>query len=131
MTKQLKPDLIKQVFFKLQMSFLSLQKFINKKVLAILFAALICVEAPAQQNIGFRQGSIISPQVGEGNSVTFRLKAPLAQSVIIKGDWEADGGKGSMTKDANGVWSLTTANVPSDMFLYTFTVDSVQMLDPV
>src|SRR5215213_5380133 len=94
MTNQLKPDLINGGFFKLQMSFLSLQKFMNKKVLAILFTAMICVEARAQQNIGFRQGSIISPQVSEGNSVTFRLKAPLAQSVTIKGDWEADGGQG-------------------------------------
>jgi hypothetical protein len=25
---------------------------------------------------------------------------------------------------------LTTASLPSDMFLYTFNVDSVQMLDP-
>lgn len=130
MTKPLKPGLIKQVFFKLQMTFLSLQKSINKKVLAILFSSMICAEARAQQNIGFRQGSIISPQVSEGNTVTFRLKAPLAQSVTIKGDWEPDGGKGSMTKDANGMWSLTTASLPSDMFLYTFNVDSVQMLDP-
>jgi enterochelin esterase family protein len=130
MIQQLKPDLIAQVFFQLQTVFLSLKKLIDKKLLAILLIPIISIGAQAQQNTGFRQGSIVSPEISEGNSVTFRLKAPLAQSVTIKGDWEAEGGKGSMTKDANGVWSFTAANLPSDMYLYTFNVDSVQMLDP-
>jgi enterochelin esterase-like enzyme len=130
MTNELKPGLIKQVFSKPKITFLSLQKLMNKKVLAILFTAVMFIGARAQQNTTFRPGSIISPQVNEGNTVTFRLKAPLAQSVTIKGDWEADGGKASMTKDATGVWSFTTASLPSDMYLYTFNVDSVQMLDP-
>jgi enterochelin esterase-like enzyme len=130
MKNEMKPELIKQAFFKPRMAFLSFTKSMNKKVVAILLMAIIFVGARAQQNTGFRQGSIISPQVNEGNMVTFRLKAPLAHSVTIKGDWETDGGKGSMTKDANGVWSFTTPSLPSDMYLYTFNVDSVQMLDP-
>jgi enterochelin esterase-like enzyme len=130
MLNEMKTSLINHRVFKLEINFPALQKFMNR-ALAILLATMIGVGARAQQNTGFRQGSIISPQVSEGNSVTFRLKAPLAGSVTIKGDWEADGGKGSMTKDANGVWSFTTRNLPSDMYLYTFTVDSVQVLDPV
>jgi enterochelin esterase-like enzyme len=130
MINELPPKLLKPTFFEPQMAFLSLTKLMNKKFLAILFTALVSIGARAQQNTGFRPGSIISPQVNEGNTVTFRLKAPVAKFVTVKGDWEADGGKGAMTKDANGVWSFTTGGLPSDMYLYTFNVDSVQLLDP-
>jgi enterochelin esterase-like enzyme len=129
MTSKLKLYPINKPVFKIRRIFPG-EKRIYKMVVAIVITAMISVGARAQQNTGFRLGSIISPEIGEGNRVTFRLKAALAQSVTIKGDWEADDGKGSMTKDANGVWSFTTASLPSDMYLYTFTVDSVQMLDP-
>jgi hypothetical protein len=77
MTKPTETRFDKTSFFQTPNEFSFLQKFINKKVLAILFSAMICAEARAQQNIGFRQGSIISPQVSEGNTVTFRLKRHL------------------------------------------------------
>jgi enterochelin esterase family protein len=103
-----------------------------KKSLFIFFlAAFICGGIKAQQNTGYRQGNIVSPQINDGNTVTFRLNAPLAQSVTIKGDWEADGGNGQMVKDANGTWTFTTPALPSDMYLYTFKIDGVQILDPV
>lgn len=130
MTNNLKSGLVRQGFVRRQTSFAGLQKIVYKKLLAILLLTVIWIGARAQQNTGFQQGSIISPQVSETNAVTFRFKAPLAQSVTIKGDWEADGGKGSMIKDVSGVWTFTTANLPSDIYLYTFNVDSVQMLDP-
>lgn len=101
----------------------------SKKLILILLI-IIGGKISAQQNVGFRQSSIVSPQVNSGNTVTFRVKAPLAQTVVVKGDWEANGGRGQMTKDTGGVWSFTTASLPSDMYLYTFQVDSVQMLDP-
>ncbi len=131
MITKLRSKLRQRANLKYQKSNPAFLKLINGKIVSILLAAIISVAASAQQNTGFRQGSIVSPQVNEGNSVTFRLKAPLAQSVTIKGDWEANGGKGSMTKDGNGVWSFTTGILPSDLYLYTFMVDSVQMLDPL
>jgi len=117
--------------FQPQKNFQCISNFVPKKSILLLFATIVCFLSQAQQNTGFRQGNIVSPDIAEGNTVTFRLKAPLAKSVTIKGDWEADGGKGAMTKDANGIWSFTAATLPSDMYLYTYTVDSVQMLDPV
>ena len=104
---------------------------LRKLMLIILAGSIFCVGTLAQQNTGFRPGTFISPQVSEGNRVTFMLKAPLARSVTIKSDWEAGAGKATMTKDTNGVWSFTIDSLPSDMYLYTFNVDSVQMLDPV
>jgi len=129
MTNELKSNLIERVFFKLQMILLLL-KLLTKKLPVILFALITAIGARAQQNEGSVPGSFISPQVSEGNTVTFKLKAPLAKSVSIKGDWEDNGGKATMTKDADGIWSVTVGSLPSDMYLYTLNVDSVQMLDP-
>jgi len=46
----------------------------------------------AQQNVGFRQTALVSPQVNEGGTVTFKLRAPLAKTATVRGDWEANGG---------------------------------------
>ena len=103
----------------------------KKSILIFFLATIICAGLKAQQNIGYKQGNIVSPQINDGNTITFRINAPLAQSVTVKGDWEANEGLGQMTKDANGIWSFTTPSLPSDLYLYIFRVDGVQMLDPV
>lgn len=93
---------------------------------------LMCVQlVSAQQNVGFRQANLVSPQVSEGGTVTFRLKAPLAESVTVQGDWEANGGMGIMSKVNDGIWEYTTEKLPSDLYMYAFIVDSVRILDPL
>jgi enterochelin esterase family protein len=70
-----------------------------------------------------------SPEVLPDNRVTFRLRAPNAAAVLVNGDWP--GGRGlRMTKDAAGVWSVTTEPLTSEIWSYTFSVDGVTMLDP-
>lgn len=102
-----------------------------KNLIPGFFVFLFCGTIHAQQNTGFRQGTIISPQVNENKTVTFKLKAPLAQQVILSGDWEPNNGKGEMIKDSNGLWSFTTVPLPSDIYNYKFLVDSVPILDPI
>lgn len=104
---------------------------IKKQIATALIAILICSLSFAQQNVGFRQMNIVSPVVNENGTVTFRLFAPLAKSATLRGDWEANGGIGQMTKDTGGVWMYTTEKLPSDLYMYSFIVDSVRMLDPV
>ncbi|MES2332544.1 MAG: alpha/beta hydrolase-fold protein [Bacteroidota bacterium] len=104
---------------------------INKKIGAVLLTMFIYSIVFSQQNTGFRQGSINSPVVNEDGTVTFRLRAPLAQKVSVKGDWEVNAGVGEMKIDTGGVWSYTTPKLPSDFYMYSFTVDSVRILDPV
>ncbi|MDD2306101.1 MAG: alpha/beta hydrolase-fold protein [Prolixibacteraceae bacterium] len=101
-----------------------------KKYIAGLFILLFYGTILAQQNTGFRQGNITSPQINNDNTVTFRLNAPLAQIVILAGDWEANSGKGEMKKDTAGIWSFTTVVLPSDIYNYKFIVDDVPLLDP-
>lgn len=39
-------------------------------------AVLASMSMSAQQNISFREGKLVSPQVNSDKTVTFRLKAP-------------------------------------------------------
>jgi len=100
-----------------------------KKVIFVLILVIAGNLAIGQQNTGFKQGQVISPLVS-GNAVTFKLYAPHAQKVLIIGDWEAGGGKGTLTRDTSGVWSCTISDLPSDIYYYRFIVDEVPMLDP-
>lgn len=100
-----------------------------KKIIFILIVLIMGRMAFAQQNTGFKQGQIISPLIS-GSTVTFKLYAPNAQNVSIIGDWEANGGKGILSKDTGGVWIGTINNLPSDIYYYRFVVDGVTMLDP-
>ena len=103
----------------------------NKIIGSVLLTTLICNFVSSQQNVTFRQTEIVSPQVNNEGTVTFKLRAPLAKSVMVQGDWEANGGKGQMTKDTGGIWIYTTPALPSDLYLYSFMVDSVRILDPL
>lgn len=98
--------------------------------LFIAFLLLSVVSVMAQQNIGFRDGSVVSPQVNNDGSVTFSLRADSASSVAVIGDWVADGGRGTMVKGGDGVWRYTTPVLPSEMYTYRFDVDGVIGLDP-
>lgn len=104
---------------------------IQKKIAAVLFAMCMYSIAFAQQNVGFRQAAIASPVVNEDGTVTFRLRAPLAHKVSVRGDWEVNGGIGEMKIDTGSVWTYTTPKLPSDFYMYAFVVDSVRILDPL
>ena len=84
----------------------------------------------AQQNVSFRSGKLVSPQVNEDNTVTFRIQAPKAKKVKVIADWEANKGTGIMKKDKEGVWTYTTPKLPSEMYTYRFDVDGVTGIDP-
>ncbi len=80
--------------------------------------------------------NLVSPEVHPDRTVTFRLRAPQAQVVTLTGDWLATlatstGGAVPMTKDATGVWSVTTPPLEATVHLYFFTMDGVTMADPV
>ena len=102
------------------------------KVKTILAAMLVLASSTvmAQQNINTKVETIVSPQVNANNTVTFRLLAPQAKSVSVKGDWEANDGVGIMKKDKKGLWTYTTPVLPSEMFTYRFNMDGVVITDP-
>jgi len=70
-----------------------------------------------------------SAEVAPDGRVTFRVDAPKAGQVVVSGDWP--GGRGlSMTKEASGTWTLTTDPLSPEIWMYTYSIDGVAMLDP-
>jgi enterochelin esterase-like enzyme len=75
---------------------------------------------------------VVSPQVHPDNRVTFRIYAPKASEVLLDGDWipQGRGTGGPLTKDAQGIWSITVDPLVPDFYMYTLTVDDVPTIDP-
>jgi enterochelin esterase-like enzyme len=68
-----------------------------------------------------------STEVAPDGKVTFRIYAPKADEVVISGDF---GARGKLTKDDQGVWSITVGPLTPDFYSYVFTVDGVRTVDP-
>ena len=76
-----------------------------------------------------------SPEVRDDQTVTFRLKAPNAQKVVLPTGaiYTANNlGKEPLpfTKGDDGIWSLTIGPLKPDMYAYYFNVDGVKIPDP-
>ena len=76
-----------------------------------------------------QQGPVVSPEVKEDKTVTFRIRAPKAAEVLLNGEWKG-GGKLAMTKDEQGVWSVTVGPLEPDLYGYSFSVDGMTINDP-
>ena len=83
---------------------------------------------PADRPRGQRAGPVVSPEVHPDRTVTFRVRAPNAQKVTVSGEWP--GGAKEMTKDEQGVWSVTLGPLEPDLYGYSFSVDGFRTLDP-
>jgi enterochelin esterase family protein len=70
---------------------------------------------------------VVSPEIHADGRVTFRLLAPDARVVSVRCE---DVRSGTMEKDARGLWSVTTEPLPPDIYVYSFSVDGVRVLDP-
>ncbi|MBP5514344.1 MAG: esterase [Bacteroidaceae bacterium] len=84
----------------------------------------------AQQQLGQRP-RVKSPVINADGSVTFNLYAPSAQRVSVNGDFEEIRGKRlDMTKQENGVWTVTTEPLNPELYSYSLTVDGQRFIDP-
>jgi enterochelin esterase family protein len=73
---------------------------------------------------------IVSPEVLPDHRVTFRIQAPKASEITLRGDWMEGAASEKLSKDDKGVWSVTVGPLVPDFYSYTFTVDGVKTLDP-
>lgn len=106
------------------------------KTLNLLTAGLVLCFAVtnAQESLGTSSQSIVvSPEV-KGSTVTFRLKAPEAESVKVMGSWLPAKGREAKTLDLqkkeNGIWEIQQADLQPDLYTYSFLVDGVKVDDP-
>ncbi|UJH90328.1 esterase [Antarcticibacterium sp. 1MA-6-2] len=104
-----------------------------KKLLLLNFLILLSSSGFSQQALG-GAGNIISPEVHEDNTVTFRLYAPNAREVKVSGEWmpqkEWATIPAEMKMNKDSVWTYTTKPLPSNLYSYSFLVDGVKMTDP-
>lgn len=77
---------------------------------------------------GQQRQRIISPQVHDDQSVTFRLQGPEATSVMLNAGFA--GGEQPMTKGADGIWSVTVGPLEPAIHEYTYSIDGVRVTDP-
>lgn len=70
---------------------------------------------------------LVSPQVHDDGRVTFRVRAPQAETVKVVGiHGVADT---ELEQDARGTWSKTIGPLPAERYSYTFRIDGVETLD--
>jgi enterochelin esterase family protein len=68
-----------------------------------------------------------SPEVLPDHRVTFRLEAPHATTVKLRGIQRV---QIDLNKDPKGIWSTTVGPLPHGIYGYSFIVDGEPMLDP-
>jgi enterochelin esterase-like enzyme len=109
-------------------------RLIHTLIALVIFPVTLLAQEPPAVSPGTRGGqaqaaAVHSPEVLPDGRVTFRLLAPKANDVQVNGNWQ--GGRSlAMTKDASGVWSVTTAPLQPELWAYTFAIDGVRTLDP-
>ena len=71
---------------------------------------------------------VVSPEVHADKSVTFRYQAPDAQIVKLSGQFLKE--PSPMTKNEQGIWSVTVGPITPDFYPYNFQVDGISVMDP-
>ena len=113
-----------------------------KRLSFLAIALLMCTITFAQQAL-WGGAPVVSPEIHDNNTVTFRLKAPKAVRVQVTGDFlptqkmktpygEFDApGIGELVEGKDGVWEFTTPEpLAPELYSYSFIVDGLRMMDP-
>ncbi|MGW8317428.1 MAG: esterase [Bacteroidales bacterium] len=101
-----------------------------KQCLLLLAGAFFLTAAHTQEIQRNRGPQIVSPEIADDNSVTFRLYAENANSVQVNGSWLGMGESLEMKKSEDGVWTISTKVLVPSMYHYNFVLDGVRILDP-
>jgi enterochelin esterase family protein len=110
--------------------------------ITFLFAVLFITIAVHAQQALWGGSQIVSPEINNDNTVTFRLLAPNAQTVQITGDFLPTRkmktpygdfdvpGTENLTKNDKGIWEFKSNILSSELYSYNFIVNGVKVLDP-
>lgn len=103
---------------------------------------LMCAMTFAQQAL-WGGAPVVSPEIHDNNTVTFRLKAPKAVKVQVTGDFlptqkiktpfgEFDGpGVADLKEGKDGVWEFTTPEpLKPELYSYSFIMNDLKIMDP-
>ncbi|MCR4859359.1 MAG: esterase [Bacteroidales bacterium] len=96
-----------------------------KRILLFLALSLPALSATGQPQPPAVPGRGLAPQVDAQGRVTFRVKAPDAAALGV-----SLGREYPMTRDADGVWSVTTDPQVEGYHFYSLTAGGLQFTDP-
>ncbi len=101
-----------------------------KRLVLLTCSCLMAVGSFAQQALGQRP-RVQSPVVNADGTVTFSFYDPTAQQVSVRGDLEEIRSVAlPMTKQDNGVWTVTTKPLSPELYSYSLDVDGQRFVDP-
>lgn len=110
-------------------------------LIAIGMLSSIAIDASAQQAL-WSGAQVVSPQINDDNTVTFRYSGPNVIRVQVTGDFlppqkisTPNGefevqGIAELTQNQNGVWEYTSAPLEPELYSYSFIVNGQRMNDP-
>ena len=102
----------------------------RKQLFLFACCCLYALSGTAQQQLGQRP-RVKSPVVNQDGTVTFNFYDPSATAVSVDGDFnEISNQRLDMTKQDNGVWTVTTAPLNPELYSYSLTVDGQRFVDP-
>lgn len=120
-------------------------RFLPTALLCCCALELCCLESRAQEEKptaptpppaarrggGPRGPQVVSPEVKDDRTVTFRIHAPKADEVRLNtSDLPGGFAPRPLAKGENDVWELTVGPVDAGAYRYTFDVDGVAVVDP-
>ncbi len=72
---------------------------------------------------------VISPEIKD-KEVIFRVAAPYASTVTLRGSWMTDNTSAEMAKNEKGLWTVTIQVPSPELYTYSFIVDGLSINDP-
>lgn len=106
-----------------------LKQFSNILVVFALFMASLAT-AQTPQRTPTPNDTLKSPKVLDDKRVVIQIYAPKASDVMVGGDFASGNKPLPLTKNDQGVWSVTLGPLTPDYYTYTLTVDGVRTMDP-
>jgi len=106
-----------------------MKKAIQSIVAICVIVIVMPVAALAQQAL-WGNAPVVSPEIHENKTVTFRLRAPKAVKVQVACDFLAQG-VADLVENKEGIWEYTTPEpLKPELYGYTFLVDGLKINDP-
>ena len=75
---------------------------------------------------GFFTPAVNSPDIAKDGAVTFKVKAPGADTVRLIIDTRVDT---LMSRAGNETWSITLRDLKPDLYMYHYVIDGMKVLD--
>ena len=101
-----------------------------KRLMTLFCCCCLAISSFGQQALGQRP-RVSSPVVNADGTVTFNFYDPSAQQVSVRGDFEEIRSQNlPMTKQENGVWTVTTGPLAPELYSYSLSVDGQRFIDP-